>query len=266
MASLLILVSLIDPVLSLSRVRVTTKGLNLVMLVDLSSSMLEFMDQNSYIVPGAPGASPPRTKLEAVKDAIRSFVKSRQGDRVGTIVFSEKAYVVNPLTVDYQYMLDYLSLVDYRTLAGEGRTAIGEAIFSGLKLLQWKDPERRSQGVIVIFTDGESNAGRSVYEALEAARKNKARVYMMGLQIWYLPDSAQLKQALAATGGRFFDIQDDKQLQQAYQTIDALERQQLITERYVRDAPFYFPFVGAALILLVAASLLRVFPYFIEIT
>ena len=265
LAAVMIVVALSDPVLPLSRVRVITRGLNLVMLVDLSTSMLEYMDQNSYVVPGIAGKMPP-TKLEAVKQAIRAFVESRRGDRIGTLVFSEKAYVVSPLTLDYRYVSDYLNFIDYRTLAGEGRTAIGDAVFSGLKLLQWRDPERKSKSAIIIFTDGESNSGRSIYEALEQARKERVRVYMIGLQIWFLAEAQNLKQALASTGGQFFDVQDEKQLQQAYRTIDSLERQDLITERYARNVPYYQPFITTALVLLVCAAMLKALPFFVEIT
>ena len=253
--------TLLDPVLSLSRMRIVTRGLNIVMLVDLSSSMLEYMEQEGLSVPDGPT----ETKLEAVKGAIRQFVEGRDGDRVGTLVFSERAYVVNPLTVDYDYVKEYLRYVDYRTLAGEGRTAIGEGIFSGLGLLRWKDPDRQSRGVIIIFTDGENNAGRTIYEALEKALEEKVRVYLVGLQIWYLSDRENLEAALSATGGGFFDVQNKEQLEEAYQRIDSLERQQLVTEHYVRNAPYYYPFLGLALLLVVMASLLRAFPYFVEI-
>ena len=263
-ALILVWLTLLDPVLTLSRVRVITRGLDVVLLVDLSSSMFEYMTSSSYEVPGQAGHLP-QTKLEVVKDAVSEFVQARQGDRVGTLVFSERAYVVNPLTLDYQYVVDYLDVVDYRTLAGEGRTAIGEAIFSGFRLLRWKDPERQFPAVIMILTDGENNAGRDIYEALERAHQEKVRVYMIGLQVWYLGDSEKLQQALASTGGRFFDVQESEQLQEAYQIIDALERQQLVTERYVRDAPYYYPFAAGALLLLVLASLLRALPRFIQI-
>ena len=75
----------------------------------------------------------------------------------------------------------------------------------------------------------------------------------------------QLEVALGATGGRFFDVQRKEQLQEAYDTIDALERQQLVTEQYVRDTPYYQPFVGLALFLFVGACVLRAFPRFTEI-
>ena len=260
-ALILVIFTLLDPVLPLSRIRVISRGLNIVMLVDLSSSMLEYMEQQGV----TPSDGPIDTKLEAVKGAIGQFVEGRDGDRIGTLVFSERAYVVNPLTVDYDYVKNYLKSVDYRTLSGEGRTAIGKAIFEGLKLLRWTDPERQSRGVIIVFTDGENNAGPPVYEALDKALKEKVRVYMVGLQIWYLNDREKLETALATTGGGFFDVQNKEQLEEAYQRIDSLERQQLVTQRYIRNSPYYYPFLGLALLLVVTASCLRAFPYFVAI-
>jgi Ca-activated chloride channel family protein len=232
------------------------------MLVDLSSSMMEYLNPNNYTAPGAFGVTP-QTKLEAVKDAIRNFVKTRSGDRVGTIVFSEHPYVVSPLTLDYRYVSSYLDMVDPKTLTGEGKTAIGEAVYAGMKLIRWKDPKAESKAAILVFTDGENNSGRSIYEALATARQEKIPVYLVGLQIWYLSDAENLKQALASTGGQFFDVQDPGQLKQAYQTVDSLERQDLYTDLYLRNSPLYHPFVAAALALLFCTCLLRAFPYFI---
>lgn len=265
--------SLLDPVLSLSQIGVTTRGMNIVMLVDLSSSMLEYMPLGiSEVSRQGSGKTKleelqsGRTKLDAAKEVILKFVERRHGDRVGTLVFSERAHVVTPLTLDYEYVSAYMNFIDYRTLAGEGKTAVGEAVFSGLSLIRWKEPERDSSAVIVIFTDGESNAGRSMYDALEAAQKENVHVYLIGMGIWYLTDRQRLTDAFRATGGDFFDAQDTEQLALAYETIDALERQSLVTQRYVRNLPYYYPFAGAALLCLILASFLRAVPYFAEIS
>jgi Ca-activated chloride channel homolog len=259
-ALLCIGLAVLDPVLSLSQVGVTTRGLNIVMLVDLSSSMLEFMRQDV-----AATDLRGETKLDAAKQAIRKFVERRRGDRVGALVFSERPYVVIPLTLDYGYVGTYLNFIDYRTLAGEGRTAIGEAVFSGLSLIRWKEPERTTPAVIVIFTDGESNAGRSIYDALEAARKEKVHAYLIGMDIWYIADRDRLTEAFRATGGDFYDVKDLEQLAVAYETIDSIERQPMVTQQYVRNLPYYYPFAGAALVCLVAAALLRAIPTFAEV-
>jgi Ca-activated chloride channel family protein len=255
---------LLDPVLSLSQIGVTTRGMNIVMLVDLSSSMLEYMQQppNEEIHISLQG----KTKLDAAKEAILKFVSKRHGDRVGTLVFSERPYVVTPLTLDYEYVSTYMNFVDYTTLAGEGRTAVGEAIFSGLSLIRWKEPQRSSPAVIVIFTDGESNAGRPVYEALDAAHKENVHVYLIGMDIWYLTDKDKLTEAFRATGGDFFDVKNMDQLAEAYEAIDALERQPMVTQQYIRNLPYYYPFAGAALACLLLASFLKAIPYFAEIS
>ena len=258
--------SLLSPVLSFSQIDVATRGMNIVMLVDLSSSMLELMKQGDE----APTQALLRlqsttTKLEAAKAAILRFIERRQGDRVGTLVFSERAHVVTPLTLDYAYVNSYLNFIDYRTLAGEGRTAVGEAILSGLSLIRSREPERDSPAVIVIFTDGESNAGRSMYEALQAAQKDGVHVYLIGLDIWFLSDRERLTEAFRATGGDLFDVQTMDQLTLAYETIDALERQPLVTQQYVRNLPYYYPFAGAALLCLGLASVLRTVAYFTQI-
>src|SRR5262249_41434339 len=131
-ALVLIAAALMEPAIPSSLAEVRSRGLDIVMVLDLSSSMQEEMD--SPALPNldnlANVALHPRgkTRLEATKDAIKTFVRGRHDDRIGLVVFSDNAYVVSPLTFDYDYLLHYVDMVDDRILQGEGQTAIGDGL------------------------------------------------------------------------------------------------------------------------------------------
>ena len=78
---------------------------------------------------------PSKTRLEATRDAIKTFVGRRVDDRIGLVVFSDNAYVVSPLTFDHRYLVRYIDMVDNQILRGEGMTAIGEGLALSTDLL-----------------------------------------------------------------------------------------------------------------------------------
>src|SRR5690349_18302835 len=115
--------ALMEPVIPYAQSDVESRGLDIVIVLDLSSSMEE------DIVPYRPGVPPSgRTRLDATKEAIRAFVRARRDDRIGLVVFSDHAYVVSPPTFDYDYLTHYIDMVDERILQGEGQTAIGDGL------------------------------------------------------------------------------------------------------------------------------------------
>src|SRR6266852_641579 len=130
--------ALMDPVLPYSQTAITSRGLDIVIALDLSSSMLEEMGrirpprtfQNLTFTArdSAAPIQPVKTRLTATKDAIKSFVASRRDDRIALVVFSDNAYVVSPLTFDHEYVVRYVDLIDDQLLRNEGMTAIGDGL------------------------------------------------------------------------------------------------------------------------------------------
>src|SRR5262249_5104818 len=109
--------ALMDPVLPYSETQIQSRGLDIVVVLDLSSSMQEEMERarpartlQNVTVAAAP-RPPGKTRLEAVKSAIRTFVSRRRDDRIGLVVFSDNAYVISPLTFDHHYLIRYTDLV-----------------------------------------------------------------------------------------------------------------------------------------------------------
>src|SRR5262245_52293145 len=169
--------ALMDPVLPYSQTEIRSRGLDIVMTLDLSSSMLEEMGRvrpprsfQNLTFSSRDSAAPMKsvkTRLTATKEAIASFVASRRDDRVALVVFSDNAYVISPLTFDHDYVIKYVNLIDDQLLRGEGMTAIGDglALANDLLARQATTSDPRNQ-VVVLFTDGENNKGRDPMEVL----------------------------------------------------------------------------------------------------
>jgi Ca-activated chloride channel family protein len=277
----LVAVALMDPVLPSVDTDVQSRGLDIVMLLDLSSSMQEqmervrpsrdmsrltFTSRDSQMTARVPG----KTRLEATKDAITSFVLHRRDDRIALIVFSDNAYVVSPLTFDHGYLLRYIDMVDDQILRGEGMTAIGDGLALANYLLARQAGTLRRNQVVVLFTDGESNKGRDPVEVLEESNAANVRVHFVGLDLEEeVRNKAQVQKLLDAVkryGGRYFDANTVRDLDAASRTIDSIEKGVLVNRIHVRDEPVYQWFALPALVLLVAAVGLRAIPFFVDQT
>src|SRR5712692_5116995 len=230
--------ALMDPVLPYAESQVQSRGLDIVIVLDLSSSMQEPMErvppartlQNLTFSnrDAARTAAPPgKTRLEAVKDAVKTFVSHRHADRIGLVVFSDNAYVISPLTFDHDYLRQYVDLVDDQILRGEGMTAIGDglALANFLMAKQTTMRERRSR-VIVLFTDGENNRGRDPVEVLKESGDADIRVHMVGVdleqEIKNKQEVQRLVAAILTSGGRYFDAANVRDLEAASRAIDRI--------------------------------------------
>jgi Ca-activated chloride channel family protein len=275
-ALLLVLVALLDPVTPYSEAEVHSQGLDIALVLDLSSSMQEIMD----VAPQTPlaaantGAARPRppakTRLETTKDALRDFISRRRDDRIGLIVFSDFAYVVSPLTFDREGLLQYVDIIDDQILRNEGMTAIGDGVGLANFLLARQSTDTRRNKVIVVFTDGEYNFGRDPVETLDEAGAAGFRVHVIGVDLEeeakQKPAVVGLIRAVRRNGGHYYSADTPRELRASYAAIDALEKGRLTSRTYTRNTPVFGWFAGPALVLLVAGLVLRVIPYFADFT
>jgi len=241
-AVLLLGCALMEPVLPYSQTVITSRGLDIVVALDLSSSMLEEMGrirpprtfQNLTFTArdSAAAIQPVKTRLTATKDAIRSFVTARRDDRIALVVFSDNAYVVCPLTFDHEYVVRYVDLIDDQLLRGEGMTAIGDGLALSNYLLastsardaiergprrdlaelrqnpargggeQPGGADRRNQ-VVILFTDGENNKGRDPVDVLRESNAANIRVHMVGVDLEEEVRSKPQVQRLFQSVGRY---------------------------------------------------------------
>jgi Ca-activated chloride channel family protein len=261
--------AIMQPVIPYSQADLQSRGLDIVLLLDLSSSMQEEMGSGQN--PDRPLVPTGRTRLDAVKDGIRSFVRMRRDDRIGLVVFSDNAYVISPLTFDHEYLLHYIDFVDDKILQGEGQTAIGDGLaLSNYVLSRQATKDSRGHQVIVLFTDGENNRGREPVDVLEDSKAALIRVHMIGVDlerdVKEKPSVQMLMAAVADAGGQYFSADSERDLQAASRTIDQMEKGLLVSRVYVRDVPVYEWFAVPALIALAAAVGLRAIPYFVDQT
>ena len=264
-----LLVAVLDPVLPSADYLVMKQGLDILLILDLSSSMQEPMDPRAAWMRRRLGITvKEKTRLDAVKEEITRFVQKRHNDRMGIVVFSENGYVVAPMTVDTNYLTHYLQMVDDKTLASEGQTAIGEGILTALQLaLQQTQGKRASEGrLMIVLTDGENNTGRDMYMALRKVSEAGFKIYFIGVDLEKAREAPQLIAAVRATGGDYYDVRNSQELQQAYFDINRLERGTYFTKERIAHVPHFYPFALTAVILLAASIALRAIPYFIEIS
>jgi len=195
----------------------------MMLAVDLSASMTETdMQLGGQVV----------DRLTAAKAVLADFLDRRQGDRVGLLVFAERAYALTPLTADLATVRDQLrdAVVG---LAGR-QTAIGDALALSVKRLR---EQPQGQRVVILLTDGESNAGSITPEkAAELAAATGVRVHTIafggagGYSMFGIPlpggdeiDETALRQIADKTGGRFFRARDADELAGIYAELDRLE-------------------------------------------
>jgi len=264
----LLLIALLNPVLPSGEYLVRKEGLDILLILDLSSSMQEPIDLRGTWERARLIREKAKTRLDAVKEEMVRFIKSRQSDRIGIVVFSENGYVVAPMTVDTAYLTHYLRMVDHRTLASEGQTAIGEGILTALHLAaqQPRDQGESKGRLMVVLTDGENNTGRDVTMAIQKANEAGFKIHFIGVEVEKAPNAARLIAAVGTTGGNYYDVRDAGQLEQAYLDINRLEKGTFFTKERLTHLPYFYPFALASLVLLAASIGIRAIPYFIEIS
>ncbi|MDI4658862.1 vWA domain-containing protein [Xanthobacter autotrophicus] len=243
----LLVVAAARPVYVGTPVAIPVEGREMMLAVDLSASMLS---------PDLAQSGLPANRLQVVKRVADDFIARRTGDRIGLILFSTRAYVQAPLTLDRNVVRQLLAEA---SIGMTGRnTSIGDAIGLAVKTLRDRPAKDR---VLILLTDGANTSG--VLEPAEAAAiaaKENVRIHTIGVGadgLDFVPgapmnpsgdlDEDALKTIAGLTGGQYFRARNDKGLAAIYADIDRLEPV-AGDPQYVRPtiALFYWP-LGAAL-------------------
>lgn len=247
---LLLVVAAMRPQWVGEAIEMPVTGRDLMMLVDISGSMSE--EDFSY-------RGQRMNRLQAVKYVAGDFIQQRVGDRIGLILFGEKAYVQTPLTFDRQTTDHFLQEAAVG-LAGKS-TSIGDAIGLAIKRLRQRDSASR---VLVLLTDGANTSG--TVKPLDAARlagEMNIRIYTIGVGseggggsffgMMLNPsadlDEKSLKAIAAATQGQYFRARDTQELQAIYAEIDRLEPSKSGDEHFRPLDELYIWPLAAALVL-----------------
>ncbi len=217
----LLVICLMRPITKDEEIKIPSKSREIVMITDISPSMLEkdFV-YNAKV----------QDRLSGVKAIASKFIASRSSDKVGLVLFASKAYLQAPITYDKKAVIEVLNQAE-AGMAGQS-TAIGDALGLGLKYL--KDTPNKDKKVMILLTDGESNDGYfSVAQAIELAQKEGVKIYTIGLgsKNNFLDaifgsqgfDEKYLKLIAEFTNGRYFKASSGADLARVYQEINALE-------------------------------------------
>lgn len=236
----------------------STEGIDIVLAMDISTSML------------AQDLKPNR--LEASKDVASSFINGRPNDNIGLVVFAAESFTQCPLTTDHAVLLNLFK--DIQPGIIQDGTAIGLGLANAVSRI--KDSQAKSK-VIILLTDGVNNTGEiAPVTAAEIAKTFGVRVYTIGvgtqgeapypfqtafgIQYQNVPveiDEQTLKQMAATTGGQYFRATDNASLKEIYSEIDKMEKTKISVQEYSKKQEEYKNWAILLFVLLLVEILLR---------
>lgn len=239
---------------------VRTEGIDIVLAVDISASML------------AKDLKPDR--LEASKAVASKFIENRPDDRIGLVIFSGESFTQCPLTTDHTVLKNLLNEV--KTGMVKDGTAIGMGLATAISRL--KDSKAKSK-VVILITDGVNNAG-SITPVLAAdlAKPFGIRIYTIGVGtrgMAYSPvgiypngqyaydyvkvdlDEPTLTKVATSTGGKYFRASNNKKLKEIYSEIDKMEKTIIEETQFTRKSELFHPLAALAILLLLTELILR---------
>lgn len=239
-------IALARPQLGKSLTQVEASGIDIILVLDVSGSMLT----KDFTIGGQEA-----TRMEAMREVTRKFIEGRPNDRIGIIAFAGRPYVVSPMTLDHDWLLQNLDRL--RTGMVEDGTAIGSGTAAGANRLNDKRSKSR---VLILLTDGENNAGKiPPNTAAEAVKALKIHFYAIGAGISGVApapiftargpltdalgnilyenqrvefNEAGLREMAKIADGKFFRATDTKSLEQIYNDIDKLEKSTVSVKKY----------------------------------
>jgi Ca-activated chloride channel family protein len=251
LALALIIVALARPQSGHTEEEVTTEGIDIVMALDISSSMLaeDFK---------------PKNRIEAAKLVAEQFISGRQSDRIGMVVFSARSFTQCPLTLDYGVLINFLKKVDVGMIKEDG-TAIGLGLANAVDRL--RNSKAKSK-VIILLTDGRNNTGE--IDPLTAARVAQAfnvRIYTVGVgtrgEALYpvqdpffgkryvrMPvdiDEESLTRIAQITDGQYFRATDRLSLEKIFAEIDKLEKTKIEVKQFTRYRELFVSWLAVAM-------------------
>ncbi len=257
----LFITALARPVQPLAEKDFETQGIDIVIALDISGSMLaeDFKPEN---------------RLFVAKEEAKKFINGRQNDRIGLVIFAKKAFSQCPLTLDYKILNHLVDEVQIGMI--DDGTAIGMGLATAVNRL--KSSTAKSK-VVILLTDGDNNAGNiDPVTAAELAKTFGIKVYTIGVgrgglvdfpvmdplfgkryvQVQMDVDEFTLKRVADITEGQFFRARDTESLHQIYTTIDKMEKTEVKVHLYKSyNELFKFFLIPAVLLLFLELALSR---------
>lgn len=263
LAVALVIVALARPQTGYREEEVISRGIDIMLTLDISSSM------------SASDLKPSR--ISAAKDVLAEFIAGRRNDRIGLVVFSAHGFTQCPLTLDYPALVSLLKGANIGLI--EDGTAIGMALATATSRL--KDSKAKSR-IVILLTDGLNNRGAVDPEtAAKMAKALGVKVYTVGVgkegvfyqtvndprlgerrvQVRTEIDEALLRKIASLTGGKFFRAEDEATLADIYTQIDKLEKTDIKVKVHARYTDWFMWLLAAAALLMSAELILPATPW-----
>jgi len=254
-----LIVAMARPQSSNSWSNVTTKGIDIVIALDISSSML------------AMDFSPNR--IEAAKDVAIQFISGRANDRIGLVVFSGESFTQCPLTTDRATLINLFKGLESGMI--EDGTAIGNGLATAVSRLKESNAVSK---VVILLTDGENNRGEiAPVTAAELAKTFGIRVYTVGVGTMGMApyplqtpfgiqvrdvevkiDEVTLQKIASTTDGKYFRATNNNKLADIYKEIDQLEKSKIDVKEYSKKDEEYLKYALAGAMLLILSMILKI--------
>ncbi len=249
LALALFIIALAQPRLTRSETKVTASGVDIVVALDMSGSMIseDFEVRHQRV-----------NRFNMARDVLKGFIDKRPNDRIGLVVFASQAFIATPLTLDHDFLLQNLERLQIGVI-DENRTAIGSALSTAVNRL--REVKSKSK-IVILMTDGQNNSGKiAPLTAAEAAEALKVKVYTIGvgmrgeapMPVGRNPftgetvyrnvpvdiDEETLQKIADRTGGKYYRADNTARFQAIYAEIDKLEKTEKEVKKFARHRELF---------------------------
>ena len=258
LALALLIVALAQPRLMKSTTEVKASGVDIVVALDMSGSMIseDFEVRGERV-----------NRFNMARSVLKKFIDQRPNDRIGLVLFASQAFIGTPLTLDHDFLQENLDRLEIGAIE-QNSTAIGDGLGTAINRL--RDLKAKSK-IVILMTDGQNNSGKlDPLLAAEAAAAMKVKVYTVGIgeqgtapmpvfmngqKVGYqnVPvdvDETTLQKIAAKTGGKYYRADNAEKFQQIYAEIDKLEKTDATIKKYTQFNELFPWFVAGGLALL----------------
>jgi Ca-activated chloride channel family protein len=267
LALTLFIIALSQPRLTRSETKVTASGVDIVVALDMSGSMVseDFEVQGKRV-----------NRFNMAREVLKRFIDKRPNDRIGLVVFASQAYIATPLTLDHDFLLQDLDRLKIGDI-DENRTAIGSALSTAVNRL--REVQSKSK-IVILMTDGQNNSGKiAPLTAAEAAQTLGVTVYTIGVGMrgqapmpagrnpftgetvyQMVPvdiDEDTLQQIATRTAGKYYRADNSERFQAIYAEIDKLEKTEKEISKFAQHRELFALIITPGLGILLLEILLR---------
>lgn len=265
LALALLIIALAQPRLTKSETKVSASGVDIVVALDMSGSMIsEDFELGGQRV----------NRFNMARAVLEKFIEQRPNDRIGLVVFATQPYIATPLTLDHDFLMENLDRLQIGAI-DENRTAIGSALGTAVNRL--RDLKAKSK-IVILMTDGQNNSGKiAPLTAAEAAQALNVKVYTIGVGMRGMApmpvffggqrvgermepvdiDEDTLQKIANLTGGKYYRADNTQRFQAIYAEIDKLEKTEREVKKFSQHKELFAWAIAPGLALVLLEVLLR---------